>query len=344
MDLLSVFKPVFDMLYYIIPLFLFVTLLRSSWFKGKFGEFTVNLFAKIFLDKNIYHLIKNVTLPTDDGTTQIDHIIVSIYGIFVVETKNYRGWIYGNKNQKFWTQKLFKKSYQFQNPLFQNYKHTKTLESLLGLSSTQIFSVIAFVGNATFKTEMPDNVTAGGAYVKYIRSKKTPILTQKEVHDTIASIKEGRLTPSIKTELNHIAHVKKIVSEKGHHAIKQPKQQLPERKFLRDRDVFFEGVTVDPFEPNKVTEAIPGLSIYDEPVPLQASPRSAPVLSSRSARISLSRSAGVPLVFNGSAHSLCPKCNSPMELHSGKKDFHNGLSFLRCTRYPDCQVVVDIDD
>lgn len=36
-------------------------------------------------------------LPTSYGTTQIDYIVVSVYGIFVIETKNYKGWIIGNE-------------------------------------------------------------------------------------------------------------------------------------------------------------------------------------------------------------------------------------------------------
>ncbi len=75
--------------------------------KSVMGEFIVNLATKISLDKTVYTLFKNVTLPTDDGTTQIDHIIVSKYGIFVVETKNMQGWIFGSAQQKSWTQKLF---------------------------------------------------------------------------------------------------------------------------------------------------------------------------------------------------------------------------------------------
>ena len=81
------------------------------------GEFAVNVSAKLLLDKERYHLIKDVTLPTTDGTTQIDHIIVSIYGVFVVETKNMKGWIFGSPQQKTWTQKIYKHSQKFQNPL-----------------------------------------------------------------------------------------------------------------------------------------------------------------------------------------------------------------------------------
>ena len=82
-------------MWYIIPFLILVAILKSRWFKGVFGEFLVNkLLAS--LPSTEYTLIKNVTLPTDDGTTQVDHIVVSKFGIFVVETKNMKGWIFGS--------------------------------------------------------------------------------------------------------------------------------------------------------------------------------------------------------------------------------------------------------
>ena len=71
--------------------------------KGKIGEGTVNLTAKLRLDPNEYTLLKDVTIPTKLGTTQIDHIILSRFGIFVIEAKNYSGWIFGSAEQKTWT-------------------------------------------------------------------------------------------------------------------------------------------------------------------------------------------------------------------------------------------------
>ncbi len=178
------------------------------------GEFIVNLSAKLLLDKKQYHLIKNVTLPTEDGTTQIDHIVVSIFGVFVIETKNMKGWIFGGPNQRTWTQKIYKHSNKFQNPLHQNYKHVKTLESLLGLGEQQIYSVIVFIGDSIFKTEMPENVTYGGGYARYIKSKKEPILTELEVNEITERIESGRLSPSFKTNREHVKHVRNIVAEK----------------------------------------------------------------------------------------------------------------------------------
>lgn len=92
---------------FLLPLLLLVILARTAWFKGLLGEFLVNLSVHLFLDKSDYLLIKNVTLPSEDGTTQIDHIIVSRYGIFVVETKNMKGWIFGSERQRQWNPKIY---------------------------------------------------------------------------------------------------------------------------------------------------------------------------------------------------------------------------------------------
>lgn len=214
LDLSPVINQIIGTLWYLIPIAILVGILKSAWFKGVFGEFIVNLLAKFFLDKEKYHLIKNVTLPTEDGTTQIDHIIVSEFGVFVVETKNIKGWIYGSPNQKTWIQKIYRRSFKFQNPLHQNYKHVKTLQSLLGLDEQQIHSVIVFVGDSTFKTKMPENVVYGLGYVRYIKSKNTPVLTKSQVIEIINKMEQMRLARSFKTHREHVKHVKSIVAEK----------------------------------------------------------------------------------------------------------------------------------
>ena len=72
---------------YLIPSFLEAAVIRSPGFKGKVGEAVVNHSAKRYLGRTSFQLFKSVTLPTEDGTTRIDHIIASRYGKFEVETK-----------------------------------------------------------------------------------------------------------------------------------------------------------------------------------------------------------------------------------------------------------------
>ncbi len=214
MDMTPVINQFIKVLMYLIPLAIAVGFFKSPFFKGFIGEVIVNLLAKFCLDKNTYHLLKNVTLPTEDGTTQIDHIIVSKYGVFVVETKNMKGWIFGSEKQRQWTQKIFKHSTKFQNPLHQNYKHVKTLESALNLEKDNVFSVVVFVGDSKFKTPMPDNVTYALGYIRYIKSKEDVVLKESDVQTIVENIQSGRLKPSIKTHVQHVKHVKNIVEKK----------------------------------------------------------------------------------------------------------------------------------
>ncbi len=73
--------------------------------KGWLGEKQTQFLLWLGLDKNIYRRCHDVIIPAKSGTTQIDHILVSVYGIFVVETKNMNGWIFGDEKATFQTRK-----------------------------------------------------------------------------------------------------------------------------------------------------------------------------------------------------------------------------------------------
>jgi len=159
---------------------LFGLILGSAWFKGLLGEFKVRVITDFYLPGKDYYPLHNVVLKTPDGTTQIDHILVSPFGVFVIETKNYKGWIFGDSRSRNWTQSLFGKKYSFQNPLRQNYKHVKAVESVLGVDPKVIHSVVVFTGNSKFKTLLPQNVTDLGSFLPYIKSKKEVVLSEGE--------------------------------------------------------------------------------------------------------------------------------------------------------------------
>lgn len=223
----AIISSFLNMFVWLFPFLVLIAVLKSPWFKGVAGEFIVNLSAWLLLRKKQYRLIRNVTLPTERGTTQIDHIIVSAYGVFVVETKNIKGWIFGGANQPMWTQKIYKHTNKFQNPLHQNYNHVKTLESYLGLTEDQIHSVLVFVGDSTFKTSMPENVTYGFGYVRFIKSKTRIVLSESEVDQIVNTIESGRLARSSQTDREHVNHVKRVVAEKANRSPACPKCGSP---------------------------------------------------------------------------------------------------------------------
>ena len=212
MDFTPVIAVLLGQFWYLLPLLLIATLIKTPKFKGMVGEAFINLGIRLFLDKREYHLLKNVTLPTPQGTTQIDHVIVSRFGLFVIETKNIKGWIFGNLAHKSWTQQLYRRRHTFQNPLRQNYLHLMTLKSLLGLADHQLHSIIYFIGDCTFKTPMPDNVMNRGL-IRYIKGKTTPVLTPAEVTRVIDTIQRGRLAANWQTHKQHVAQLKARHSE-----------------------------------------------------------------------------------------------------------------------------------
>ncbi|HCZ9047674.1 TPA: NERD domain-containing protein [Vibrio alginolyticus] len=213
MNIFEAFLNVLAQVWYLVPLLLIVSVFKSRWLKGVFGEFLVNrLLSK--LPESDYTLIKDVTLPTNDGTTQVDHIVVSRYGIFVVETKNMKGWIFGSARQKQWTQKIYRHSSKFQNPLHQNYKHIKALETLLGCSEEHLHSVIVFIGDSTFKTEMPPNITYARGSIRYIQQFNDVVFSDNDYARLTESINRLKLKRGVITDLKHRKHVKEVVASK----------------------------------------------------------------------------------------------------------------------------------
>jgi len=106
-----------------------------------------------------YHLLNHVTIRLKDGTTQIDHVLVSRFGIYVIETKDYRGWIFAGAGDRYWTQVLYLAKFRFQNPLRQNHRHVRAIQELLDfLPADVVRPVVVFTGDAVFKTAIPDGV------------------------------------------------------------------------------------------------------------------------------------------------------------------------------------------
>lgn len=205
----SLLAPFAPTLFWLLPLAFAIGLLKSPWIKGYLGELLVRLFAHWRLDKQTYRRLHNVTLPTSDGTTQIDHVFLSRYGIFVVETKNLSGWIFGSERQAQWTQKLYKRTFKFQNPLRQNYKHLKALEAALGIDPEHMHSVITFVGGSTFKTEIPANVTQGVGFIRYIKSFQQAVFKEAEVDAMLQALQNGRRAPTLATHREHVQNLKR---------------------------------------------------------------------------------------------------------------------------------------
>ncbi|HGM5584209.1 MULTISPECIES: nuclease-related domain-containing protein [Pseudomonas] len=209
MDFFAVISQNAGTLSWFVPLVILLMVLKQPTTKGYLGELLVRYFVWLKLDEQVYRSLHNITLDTPDGTTQIDHVFISVYGIFVLETKNMSGWIFGSEKQAQWTQKLYKRTFKFQNPLRQNYKHLKALEATLGVDAKHLHSVITFVGDSTFKTAMPANVTQGSKFIRYMKSYDEAVFSEAEVDAMLEALQAGRRAPTLATHREHVQNLKR---------------------------------------------------------------------------------------------------------------------------------------
>jgi len=165
-----------------------VRILASPKFKGWFGEWIVNR-GLSKLDPTRYRHFRDLYVPHPGGTgtTQVDHVVASTAGIFVIETKNFRGWIFGTEKQREWTQQIFRKKSRFQNPIHQNKLHVSALSHYLGLPEEIFRPVVIFIGNAEFKTAMPDNVLNSGL-IPWIKTHPDGILATESFQNAADSL------------------------------------------------------------------------------------------------------------------------------------------------------------
>jgi len=152
-----------------------------------------------------YHLMNHVTLQMDDGTTQVDHILVSRFGVFVIETKDYNGWIFANASAATWTQVLYRRRSKFQNPLLQNYRHVRAVQDLLDcLPPEAIKSVVVFSGDAEFKTDIPSGVITIAQLPEHLRQHTPAVMSRDRQQFCVGRLETARLAISGKTDIEHV--------------------------------------------------------------------------------------------------------------------------------------------
>ena len=136
------------------------------------------------LDATHYKVLNDLLLPSKGSlnTTQIDHVVVSNYGIFCIETKAYQGWIFGKADEEYWTQVIFRHKERFYNPLRQNYAHVKAVEELVKskYSKAQVFSLVAFPDADKLKISGTDLVGFARDVVRKIESFTNVIFSDTE--------------------------------------------------------------------------------------------------------------------------------------------------------------------
>ena len=195
-------------LFWIIIILALVSIIFYKKIIGKAGEFWVKKELNK-LNKNMYKIINDITIIVDGVTHQIDHIVVSTYGIFVIETKQYNGYVEGNEYDEKWIQN--KKVY-INNPIHQNYGHMKSLAKTLDLSDNMFIPIVCIPSGAKVNVKAKKHIARINNLNSIILSYTSNILPDYiNIYNKLLSLK---ITDK-NIEKQHINRVKQVQKEKS---------------------------------------------------------------------------------------------------------------------------------
>lgn len=280
----------------------------TSKVSGKWGEFLTEkelLYVKLFGRKG--KILHNVYLPKDNGeTSEVDVIFITQKGIFVFESKNYSGWIFGDERSKYWTAMLPNKiKNQFYNPVMQNRTHLKWMKEFVG-EDIPLFSIIVFSERCELK-----KVTIYSDDVKVIKRDRTyatvrdfwdespDMVSDERIEELYAKLKE-RTKVDKATKAAHVENIEKKYKSSDHP--KNKREELGDIKASSPADSKDESSTVNN-EEAPVTVTITN-KMEEEP-----------------------------------SEMICPKCGSKLVLRTARK---GGNKFYGCSAYPKCRYVKNV--
>lgn len=276
---------------------------------GRYGEYLIYKNLKS-MEANGSKFLFNAYIPKDNGeTTEVDVLLITTKGVFVFESKNYSGWIFGTENQKYWYQTLptgrgRSRKESFYNPILQNRTHIKHLTPLLG-ENVPTYSIITFSDRCTLKSLDVSSNDVSVIHRCHVAA---------EVSDICEATEENVLTPeeitTIYTKLYPYTQVSQDVKERHVAAILNDHASAPPAA---------PNVAMPPLE-----EAVP--------VDLPAAEEQVSVLKTMPDLPTDSTVAAGPTLA-----MLCPRCGGHLIPRTASRGPHAGNLFYGCSNYPRCR-------
>ena len=179
--------------------------------KGDYGEMCVSKILSQLSDE--YLVFNDVYLNSNGYSIQIDHVVVSQYGVFVIETKNYSGDVYGSECARQWTQYLQGVGYKFRNPVLQNRSHELAIQEKLNIAKTSIIPIVVFLNGANLHCNTLSTVLYSNQLYDYILSNKRVMFTREGVERLSQRLSNAIVTvPNRKND--HVENVRQNIAER----------------------------------------------------------------------------------------------------------------------------------
>ena len=199
-------------------IFIIVVIIAVLFYKqivGFMGELWTKE-ALLKLDKKEYKILNNIMIEVDGITHQIDHIIISKYGIFVIETKQYNGYITGSEYDKNWSLKAGNKKIYINNPMHQNYGHVIALSQKLNLPQGKFIPIICIPSTAKVNVKSKIPVARNYNLVEIIKRYQNEIIEEPE---KILEILKLSNISDRKKKKEHIKYAKEVTELKKENSI-----------------------------------------------------------------------------------------------------------------------------
>ena len=279
---------------------------------GVHGEYLTYKYLKSY-EKQGAKFLFNCYIPKNDGeTTEADVLLIGNSGIYVFESKNYSGWIFGDEKSRMWAQTLpqgrGRKAHkeQFLNPIYQNKLHIQCLNEILD-KKVPMHSVIVFSERCEFKNFKIHNDLAEVIHrnevkhtVNKINMKYGDVLTSEEID-------------AIYNQLYPYTQVSEQLKQKHIEAIQEKQRTIK----------------------NKCSDSIEKRDGDRSALSQQNDNRIAFTES-------LKKTEGKTDAAELQSAYICPRCGAKMVLRTAKKGANQGREFYGCSNYPKCRYILNI--
>lgn len=289
---------------------------------GRAGEAGIYFALQGFEDEGARFLF-NLYIPKANGqTTEIDILMISRNGIFVYESKNYSGWIFGDERRRYWYQTLYagrrRRAHKepFYNPVMQNAGHIRHLKKILG-QDIPIMSVIVFSDRCELKNIRLSSGTACVVHKSDV-AFRTKYLMNQIGYETLSEEDIDRIYRLLYPYTQADDHVK----------------EMHVRNIRRSRQPLFTGTAAGG---NAASPAYNDSAICSH----TACECKRDIVSAENTGAYSGESAGAqpentdPLV--------CPLCGGKLILRTARGGKYAGGQFYGCSNFPKCRYIKNVN-
>lgn len=297
---------------------------------GRYGEYLTYKYLKSF-ETNGAKFLFNIYIPKENGETiEIDVLMICSKGVFVFESKNYSGWIFGSETQKNWYQTLpvgrgRSHKEHFYNPIMQNRTHIKHLKAFLG-EQVPMRSIIVFSDRCTLKSVQikSNDISVINRYnvapvVSGICNQiPTDLLSENNITDIY-----NKLYPctqvDIMAKVQHIANIHSNLNP-------QPTQQTLPTVVSAIQNEPIQTPTTEQTQSEAVMqvqgETVEATIDNESPATVEFEPPTKSIVEPQTLK--------------------CPKCNGNLVLRTATRGANAGNQFYGCSNYPKCRYIQNV--